>query len=961
MVTGNKVGHYEIREKIGAGGMGEVYLADDTRLDRKAAVKILNDELSKDGDKLNRFIQEAKAASALNHPNILTVYEIGETDGHNYIVTEFIKGETLRDRMNSGPISLTDALKIALQIAAALGAAHEAGIIHRDVKPENIIVRHDGLVKVLDFGLAKLTEQRFETSNSDEATRLQFNTQPGLVMGTVGYMSPEQARGKPIDARSDIFSFGIVMYELFTGKRPFEGEGHLDVVSSILRDDPIPIREIAPTLPRQLERIVGKALRKDRDHRYQHIKDLEIDIEDLRDEIRFESKRGNSADQLLPAQTASAGRFSTFTSTISTTRRFSLLHALVFIAISGLALGGVWYLRPDRMVPSFAQKVAEVASWTSSPGEMFSSASFSPDGKMIAFASTKSGGKNIWITQTGSTEARQITTDAFSNVGPIFSPKGDEVAYFSERDSGGIWRVPALGGTPRLIGNIHDASMILRRWAASGKIYYQLKGDLYSIDTSTGEIGRITELSQGNVHWINIADDERTLAFVVQDDAGWRLMTSDIAGSSPREVTTGLGRTEGVAWLSAKNVFFYDLPVEGIRQIFATTGGPGTQISSTESDVAVADASPDGRSLILSSSKEESNLWRASIAGGQDVPVVRDLNANFWPAVSSDGQTVSFQSAKNISQGNRLFDSSIILRPLRSGAENEQGVTLTRTGFLPTWSPDGTMIAFLRRTNNRTEVNVVNSDGRAERRLTSASGLPGGYSVSPYNFMQTAALDWSPDGSRIAYIAEEEGVSNVWVVGRSGGETRLSDNTEAVVSVNCPLWDADGRRIAFSFQRKDRDEQGRTLRGVKVLDLTTNTSSVVYETYVTMRLIGWAANDSGLIVAESDKVSGLPPEIVMKLVGSVTNAPKELLRLKNTYFYNIFLSDEGKYFAYAARENGKDDIWVVPSAGGPARKLTANNDPSLYYSRLCWLHDSSGVIFGKQTRYSLLSLLTVNY
>jgi len=238
MVTGGKVGHYEIREKIGAGGMGEVYLADDTRLDRKAAVKILNDELSKDADKLNRFIQEAKAASALNHPNILTVYEIGETDGHNYIVTEFIKGETLRDRMNSGPISLTDALKIALQIAAALGAAHEAGIIHRDVKPENIIVRDD--------------EQRFETSDSDEATRLQFNTQPGLVMGTVGYMSPEQARGKPIDARSDIFSLGIVMYELFTGKRPFEGEGHLDVVSSILRDDPAPIREIAPTLPRQI-------------------------------------------------------------------------------------------------------------------------------------------------------------------------------------------------------------------------------------------------------------------------------------------------------------------------------------------------------------------------------------------------------------------------------------------------------------------------------------------------------------------------------------------------------------------------------------------------------------------------------------------------------------------------------------------------------------------------------------
>jgi serine/threonine protein kinase/tetratricopeptide (TPR) repeat protein len=285
------IGRYRILQKLGAGGMGEVYLAEDTQLGRKVALKLLAQELTQNRDRLNRFDQEAYAASALNHPNILTIYEMGDDAGRHFIATEFVDGETLRHRLGGPPMDLSELLNIGIQIAEALEEAHAAGIIHRDIKPENVMIRRSGHVKVLDFGLAKLMEKPPSDDTDTEAvTRALVQTDAGMVLGTSQYMSPEQARGKPVDARTDIWSLGVVLYEMATGRPPFHGETKTDVIVAIARNEPPPIARFAPNAPAEFEWIVLKALRKDVDERYQTIKELESDLKKLKQRIEFQTE-----------------------------------------------------------------------------------------------------------------------------------------------------------------------------------------------------------------------------------------------------------------------------------------------------------------------------------------------------------------------------------------------------------------------------------------------------------------------------------------------------------------------------------------------------------------------------------------------------------------------------------------------------------------------------------------------
>ncbi|MFY9618848.1 MAG: protein kinase [Pyrinomonadaceae bacterium] len=350
--------HYRIISKLGAGGMGEVYLAEDTRLDRKVALKILNEDVAADSERLRRFVQEAKAASALNHPNIITIHEIGETGNRHFIAIEFIDGETLHDRLKSGPLSLRSVLDAGIQIGSALQAAHDANIIHRDIKPENVMVRPDGLIKVLDFGIAKVTGPVVSQVDA-EAPTLKGGTSPGTIVGTAAYMSPEQARGKPIDPRTDIFSLGVVLYEMLTGRKPFDGETPVDVIAAILHKDPPPISESMPDVPAEIERIVNKQLRKDCDERYQTIKDLLIDLKDAQRELEFENKlklraplRDTGDPRATPATvrtTASNG------SLITEIKRRKAVAVSVATALVLAAIAIVYSISSNRQVNSPAE------------------------------------------------------------------------------------------------------------------------------------------------------------------------------------------------------------------------------------------------------------------------------------------------------------------------------------------------------------------------------------------------------------------------------------------------------------------------------------------------------------------------------------------------------------------------------------------------------------------------------
>ncbi|MBS1790011.1 MAG: AAA-like domain-containing protein [Acidobacteria bacterium] len=307
---GERLGHYKIISPLGAGGMGEIYLAEDTRLNRKVAVKLLPRQFTRDADRVRRFKQEARAASSLNHPHIVTIFEIGEDRGWHYIVTEFIDGQTLRQRLTSGTIKIAEMIESIIQVAGALCAAHEAGIIHRDIKPENLMVRRDGYVKVLDFGIAKLTEQfgvdRPTRTDSFASSPEAVKTDPGHVMGTAHYISPDQLLGLELDGRSDVFSLGVVLYELITGRVPFDGSTPSAVIASILNEEPMPLARFSRTVPGELDRIVEKALRKDREERYQVIKDFALDLKNLRLEMEMEAKLKRASVAFPPAESKAA-------------------------------------------------------------------------------------------------------------------------------------------------------------------------------------------------------------------------------------------------------------------------------------------------------------------------------------------------------------------------------------------------------------------------------------------------------------------------------------------------------------------------------------------------------------------------------------------------------------------------------------------------------------------------------
>jgi serine/threonine protein kinase len=979
--VGQQLNHYKILSRIGAGGMGEVYLARDTRLERRVALKLLPAQFTEDAERLQRFVREAKAASALNHPNIITIYEIGEvvtaTGKTHFIATEFIEGETLRRRGAGEGVTLREALEIAIQIAAALDAAHKAGIVHRDIKPENLMLRPDGLVKVLDFGLAKLTAQTSGGNEVDtDAQTLPegMKTQPGMILGTLRYMSPEQARGRALDARTDLFSLGVVLYELLTGRPLFDGETSADVIAAIIHKEPAPLADYVPEATPELERIVRRALAKDSRERYQDARDLQIDLQTLKQESELSARLQRSGQKTQARQKSLAsGKLVSQASSQLTVPRFTLKQLLLAVPVVALSLSGLWWVanrRGNRVEapPPELLKPVEVVNWQSSSAETYSIGAFSPDGKWVAFSSTQGGSKNIWIKQAASGDAEPSTKDEYANENPIWSPDGNEIAFFSLRgNQPGIWRKSTFGGTPTLLTALPSGGQsMLRYWSKkSGTIYYELNKNLFALDVNSKQSKKITDFATAKVNVndnsLSISPDEQRIAYITPDEnRRSSVWVAPLSGRAPKQIANHSGVARNTVWHPDGKRIFYSAQVEGTYQIFVADvdGRTPAQITFGDKDSYVLDVSADGTKVLYGSSKEELDIWGVDVAKAKEFAVATDISAELWPDVSPDNQMITYQAVRNLSQGNKIFVSSILTKAL--GADAQSSI-IVKESFLPKWSPDGKRIAFLQVTNDAYNLWTINTISGEEKQLTIDGLSPMQYSVLPYNQAQVSFFSWSPDSQYLVYPAGTGGQRNLWMVSADDSKkAQITTFNDPNLVIYSPLWSTDGKRIAWSSRPNKSSADGKLTYSVWITDVGTKTSKTVFQADSTLRLLGWSPTEQELILAlvKAQARPGLPTELGLVRVSIQTGKQQMVASLSSTYLLNIYLSADRRMIAFTSRQEGKDNIWAIPTSGGQAKELTANPDPRLYFSSLAWSPDGRAIYFGKQSRHSQLSMIT---
>jgi serine/threonine protein kinase/Tol biopolymer transport system component len=762
---GKAVGPYRIVSRIGAGGMGEVHLAVHERTGRKVALKLLPEHLTRDEQRVRRFRQEAQAVLRLNHPNIVTVYDIEQADGESVIASEFIEGETLRARLSRGPLPLAEALDVAAQTAAALAAAHAEGVVHRDVKPENVMLRPDGFVKVLDFGLAKLNEEVGAAAAPDA-----FKTDPGVVMGTVAYMSPEQARGREVDARTDIWSLGVMLYEMAAGRAPFAGETPTDVLAAVVGKEPAPLARFVPDAPDALEWLVTKTLTKDREGRYQTAKELLTDLRRLKQQLEFEAASsrafGGAATSAVvapshagavsspgastspgadAAQTGGPARQTSSAEVIFgelKRHRRGVLFALVLLACLAAAGGfGLYRLMRGRGASQspFQKMGVRLLADTGQAVD----AAVSPDGEFVAFVKDEAGRQSLWLRQTSEASSVQIVPPAGVERlhAPLFSSDGASVYYLKAPPRGHLatlYRVGKLGGgetklveaislqdtrsnfalSPdgrqlafvRLDPALNRSLVITNHDGAGQRVLYQRK---------------LPEFISGAA-W---SQDGRTIAFVQGTFVGPKVfMALDVADGSVRQLSERKWKSVGG---------------------FAWTGDTGALV------VAAAE------------SGELYQLWRLPFAGGEAERITNDVNTYTGVSLSKDSSvlaTVQFNVVQNIwtataTAGAGAGEASGLTR-LTHGAgryDGDRGVA---------WAPDG-RIVYHSLVGGGDDVWVMNADGTGQRRLTDGAST---------NIFPAV----SPDGRHVLYNSDKGGsgeVHSIWRMGLDGSDARpLKEN-----------------------------------------------------------------------------------------------------------------------------------------------------------------------------------------
>jgi Tol biopolymer transport system component len=756
LTSGTKLGPYEIVSPVGAGGMGEVYRARDTRLGRDVAIKVLLEAPAHDADRLRRFEQEARTIAALSHPNILGIHDIGTHDGAPFLVSEFLEGQTLRVKLVSGPLPVRRAIEYALGIVQGLAAAHEKGIVHRDLKPENVFVTRDGRIKVLDFGLAKLVSP--EENHETTMTLSSPATLPGMVMGTVGYMSPEQVRGEPIDPRSDIFSFGAVLYEMLTGKRAFKRETSAETMTSILREEPQALNDTGWQGPLELQRILVRCLEKNVERRFQSASDLAFAIESL---------SGTSTTKSVPQPKS---------------RRAWLPWVIAAALLMGT---GVWEMARSTAAPA---NPLEKAHFTRVTDFKSVEAAISPDGRFVAFVSDHDGPFDVWLTQVGTGRLINLTQGKAGPLpGPLrsvgFSGDGSEI-WIGGGDVGMRLRLMLLtGGTPR---NFLGEETVNLAWSPDGEriVYHTFgKGDPMFVADRSGANARQIFVSPPGVHnhfpaW---SPDGRWIYFSHGTPATgemdlWRI---DPAGGNPERLTEINTDVAYPTPVGDRTVFYVARDEDGSGPwlwTFDLKRRDSRRVSIGLEQYTSVEASADGRKLVATISNPIAGLWTVPIldrvAEEHDVkpfavPTERALAPRF------SGSSLFYLSSLGTGDG---------LWRLRDGQATE--IWKGADGALretPAVSPDGGRVAIVLRRNGKLQLHVLSSDGAELQPIAEGIVVQG-------------SSCWSPDGRWIVTGGSDAAGPGLFKIPLEGGSlVRLVSGP----ALN-PIWSPDGSLIVYA-------------------------------------------------------------------------------------------------------------------------------------------------------------------
>ena len=709
-----KLGPYEIVSSLGTGGMGEVYCARDESLGRDVAVKVLPKELASDHDRLRRFEHEARAAAALNHPNILAVYGFSTTEElAPYLITELLQGQTLRKRLEQGEIPVRKAVEFALQIARGLAAAHDRGIVHRDLKPENLFLTRDGVVKILDFGLAKLIGP--DASGPQNSVATANVTQPGLVLGTLGYMSPEQVRGQDVDHRTDIFSLGAILYEMLSGNRAFQRTTAADTMSAILKEEPAELSGVGRNLPPALGRIVHRCLEKDPSERFQSARDLAFNLELL---SREESESG--AAVALPSKMGRRWLIAT-------------LVALAVLGAAGLGLLAVsrLRLRSENSAPVELMRLTDFVGMEEFPA-------LSPDGKSVAFTADVGGRRQVWVRLLAGGAPLQVTHDDADHQYPRWSPDSSSLIYFSpsqEPDGEGkIWQVPALGGTAQpLVSSLgsadlsHDGKHLAYFHSNQGKI------ELAVADPDGSNSRKVTDLppeyTYSDLRW---SPDDQKLGFQRGRTFDYDVFYVPAEGGSTQAITQDGNPLAGFAWLPDGSGVVYSssrgntvLYLRTMNLWSVQSGGRSLrQLTFGETSYISPDLDLHGN-IVATRRQIQFDIWRYPVDNSSKenvrlgAQITHQTGTVQTPSAAPGDHELVYLSDSG-GHGN-LWVLNLETRQNRQVTfEHDPQVTIG----VPVWSPDGKHIAYVKRGRSAWNVDLwlMNPDGSDAHKVSDGGG-----------------------------------------------------------------------------------------------------------------------------------------------------------------------------------------------------------------------------------------------